>query len=100
MQYGVPLDYYWGKITPVQLKSYATAYQEKLNDQVKLLDATNHILGGYIRTAISDVIAGKNNYPDEPLTAKRQSTLKRVFTKEETEAYLAERKAQRAKKND
>lgn len=41
-----------------------------MEDQMILLDTTNHILGGYIRTAISDALSGKNKYPDEALVKK------------------------------
>lgn len=92
---GLTLKEYWGHITPKIVKIYADAYQEKVSDQINMLDATNHILGSYIRIAIGDALSGKSNYPEQPQTAKRRSTLK-LFTKEETDEFIRKRQA----KND
>lgn len=98
LKIGLTLADYWGDITPKTVDLYATAYQEKINDQAMVLDSTNHILGGYIRIAIGDALSGKNQYPKEPVTAKREEPhLRKVFTKEETEAFLKERQEERAK---
>lgn len=53
-------------MTPKLLRKYYKAYEARIQDQMIVLDTTNHILGGYIRTAIGDALSGKSKYPSEP----------------------------------
>ena len=87
---GVSLDYFWGDITPKKYKMYVKAYQRRLEDRMYSTDITNHILGLYIRTAIGDALSGTNHYPEKSVMekAKEPKFLKKVFTPEQTEAYL------------
>lgn len=88
------MDYeaYWGdNMTPKLLQKYFDAYHKRLKDQMLVNDISNHTLGKYIRSAVGDVLSGKNRYPRKPYMLEQQEKprLSRVLTAEETEAYLA-----------
>lgn len=89
---GLTLEQYWGEMTPKLYRKYLGAYSRRLEDTLLIMDTANHVLGSYIRTAVSDILGGKNNYPKEPVIKQARNKpkpfLKRVFSKAETEAYL------------
>lgn len=87
---GVDLEFYWGeKMTPLIYQKYVNAYSMRMNREREAVDASNHLLGLYVRRAVADVLSGKNKYPERPFLAKKQTTLERVYSKEETEAFIA-----------
>lgn len=87
---GVDYEAYWGdNMTPKLLQKYFDAYHKRLKDQMLVNDITNYSLGKYIRTAVGDVLSGKNRYPRKPYMLEEEPKLKRTMSKDETEAYLA-----------
>lgn len=48
------------------------AYNKNLENILGINDTANHLLGQYIRVAISDVFSGKNNYPKEPFIVEAE----------------------------
>ena len=90
LKVGLSLDYFWGAITPKEYLKHVKAYVERLEDQRISTDYTNWLLGMYIGSAVGDIFRKEGTmakYPKKPHLQKT-STLNRVYTKEETEAFL------------
>ena len=76
-------------MTPNIYDKYVQAYTKKAKRELEAVDMSNYLLGLYIRRAVGDVLAGKNKYPEKPFLAEKETTLERVYSKEETEAFIA-----------
>lgn len=58
----------------------------------QVLDMANWQHGIYMKYAIVDAFSSKQSpkYPKEPFSTKKHTTLRRVYSKEETEAFIRE----------
>ena len=76
-------------MTPNLYSKHVEAYSKKTRREMEAVDMSNYLLGLYIRRAVGDVLSGKNKYPEKPFLAEKETTLKRVYSQEETEAFIA-----------
>lgn len=103
----VSLEYFWGtEITPKIFQKYIKAYNKRLEDDLLSRDISNHQLGRYIMSALAEVLGGKRSYPERPqlvkhfeeLSNQQQQQPIRWYSREETEAWLAEQKRLKEKR--
>lgn len=76
-------------MTPNLYAKHVEAYSKRARREMEAVDMSNYLLGLYIRRAVGDVLSGKNKYPEKPFLAEKETTLKRVYSPEETEAFIA-----------
>lgn len=104
----VSLEYFWGDvITPKILSKYIEAYNKRLEDELLARDINAHQLGRYIMSALAEVLGGKKSYPDSPQLVKKFEEMSnqqqqqpiRWYSREETEAWLEQRRKER-REND
>lgn len=75
---GLDLEYYW-RLTPNQFKKHYEGYRVRIENEAKMKDQLNHILGMYIGFAVNE----PSKYPNKPHLMKQEQL--REMTDDEME---------------
>jgi len=69
---GLDLDYFWS-LSITQLKKHISAFNRRRDDDTRIQDQLNHILGQYVGIAFGD----GSKYPKKPLLQENKETPKK-----------------------
>mgnify|MGYP000902756275 CR=1 FL=1 len=78
---GIDYHFFWGDMTPKLYLKYAEAYKNRIQNQFKLSDHLNHMLGKYIAFAYND----PKHYPEEPFLKKTKEPVQKNMSDEAME---------------